>query len=292
MSPYFSPSRLLISTIALVLLATAQTLNAQNKQSTPATQSGLTQKITKHDKQRFGYGGTVTVVGPPQGSITIEGWTNNEVEVLAEIELQAASEDDLKRLASVNGFVIDEDLNHLRLLATGTHDKTFMRRAAKDFPKRLLGLPWKMDYRIRVPVSTDIEIDAGRGPILIAGVEGALRISAAESQAGLLLTGGTVNATVGSGNVKLRIPVRSWRGAGAEVRLASGDLELELPIGFSADVDAEILRSGSIEDKFGLEPRMRSGITRTSLKARAGVGGAYFHLVVGDGTIKIIKSEN
>jgi len=135
----------------------------------------LTQKISRRATQRFGYGGTVTVVGAPHGSIVVEGWPRNEVEVAAEIELQAATEEDLKRLAAVNGFVFDEDLNHVRILTTGTHDPTFMRRATKNFPKRLLRLPWKIDYRIRVPGASDVEIDAGRGPIRFSGVEGALR---------------------------------------------------------------------------------------------------------------------
>lgn len=262
---------------------------AQQKKQTAAPRPLLTQKVTRNETVRLGYGGTVTIVGPPQGSIRIDGWPNSVVEVVAGIELQAETEDDLKRLATVNGFAFDEDLNHLRLLTVGTHDKNFMRRTAKNFPKKLLGLPWKIDFRIRVPVSTDIEIDAGGGPISVSGVEGALRISAAESDATMVLTGGTVNITVGKGKVKLRIPVRSWRGSGAEIRLAGGELEVELASGFSGDVDAEILRRGSIEDQFGLTPRMRSGITPTSVKARAGVGGPYFHFVVGDGNIKIKK---
>lgn len=273
-----------------VLVAAQSIIFGQKKQTQPTAL--LTQKIIRHDSQRLGYGGTVTIVGAPQGSITIEGWSNSEVDVVAQMELSGHTEEDLKRLASVNGFAFDEDLNHLRILTTGTHDKNYMKRNAKGFPKQLLGLPWKIDYRLRVPFSTDLEIDAGRGPVDISGVEGALRLSAAESETALVLTGGTVTATIAVGNVKLRIPGRSWRGAGAEVRLASGNLDVELGAGFSGDIDAEILRNGKIEDQFGLEARMRSGITATSVKARTGVGGASFHFVVGDGTIRFTKIAN
>ena len=250
----------------------------------------LTQKITRRESQRFGYGGTVSIVGAPHGSIAIEGWQRNEVEVVADIELQATTEEDLKRLSTVNGFLFDEDLNHVRILTTGTHDRAFMRRAAKDFPKKLLSLPWKIDYRLRVPVASDVEIDAGRGPIKFVGVEGALRVAATESGTNLVLTGGTVNAVVAAGTVNVRIPVRSWRGGGAEIRLASGSLVVELPAGFNGDIDAEILRTGSIEDATGgLEKRERPGITERQVKARSGAGGAYFHFVVGDGTITFKK---
>src|SRR6267154_4594333 len=88
----------------------------------------LTRTTTRHEVRRFGYGGTVTIVGAPQGSITVEGWTRNEVEVTADVELNAASEEDLNRLATGNGFVCDDDSNHLSLLSTGTHDREFMKK--------------------------------------------------------------------------------------------------------------------------------------------------------------------
>ena len=97
-------------------------------------------------------------------------------------------------LAAVNTFVVDEDANHLRVMSTGTHDKAFMRSVAKKFPKTLLGLPWKIDFRIRVPFAIDLDINAGRGPINISGVEGNIQLSAAESATNLKLTGGTVSA--------------------------------------------------------------------------------------------------
>ena len=276
---------LLISLAFLVSPASAQQQSATKP--TPL----LTRTATKQETFRLGYGGTVTIIGAPQGSITIEGWPQSEVSVIAEIELKAETEEDLNRVATVNGFVLDDDLNHVRILTTGTHDKVFMRRAAKNFPKKLLGLPWKVDYRIRVPAVTDLEINAGRGPITLKGVEGAIRLSATESETELTLTGGTVSVTVASGKVALKIPVRSWRGAGADVRVAAGELAVELPAGFNGDIDAEILRVGKIENSFAeLQSRERSGITDRMVRARAGAGGASFKFTVADGTIQLKKS--
>ena len=165
-----------------------------------------------------------------------------------------------------------------------------MKRVAKDFPKKLLGLPWKVDYRIRVPFATDLEIDAGRGPIAVAGVEGAIRLAAAESDTKLVLTGGTVAVTIAVGKVEVSIPVRSWRGGGADIRVAAGTIAVEFPAGFNGDIDAEILRNGTIEDSFGaLEVRERPGITPRQVRARAGAGGASFRFTVGDGMIYLKK---
>ncbi len=204
--------------------------------------------------------------------------------------MRADSEADLDRLAAVNGFIVDEDSNHVRVLSTGTHDKTFMRSVAKKFPKTLLGLPWKIDYRIRVPISIDLEVNAGRGPINLAGVEGNIQLSATESETNLKLSGGTLVATIAIGKLNLNIPVRSWRGVGADIRIAAGEVSVEFPPAFDGDLDAEILRSGQMTDLYGgLEARESPGLTPQKMKARAGAGGALFQFTVGDGTIYIRK---
>jgi hypothetical protein len=223
--------------------------------------------------------------------VTVEGWTRNEVELTANIELKAPTEADLDQLAAVNNFVFDEDLNHLSVLTTGTHDRTFMKRSAKNFPKTLLNLPWKIDYRLRVPLNTDLEINAGHGSVKLSGVEGALRVSATESETALTLSGGLVSTTVTAGAITLIIPTRSWRGGGADLRIASGTINVELPPGFSGDIDAEVLRTGKIVNTYeGLESREKPGITERTVRARAGAGGPFFKFTVGDGMVNIRRA--
>ena len=275
---------LFISILSLATAVSAQKVKQSNQPATPL----LTRTIPRHENFRLAYGGSVTIVGAPAGSITIEGWQRNEVDVNAEIELHGGTTQDLDRLAAVNTFVTDDDTNHIRILTTGTHDRNFMKSMAKSFPKALIGLPWKIDYHIKVPALTDLEISAGNGPITLSGVEGAIRLNALESNANLSLTGGLVAATIQSGKVNINIPTRSWHGLGAEIRLASGDLKVELAPGFSGDLNAEVLRNGEVKNSFpNLEPRERNSIAPRSLRARAGSGGATLTFILGDGIIQI-----
>jgi hypothetical protein len=263
---------------------------AAQKTKKPVIPAGplLTRTITRHESRRFFYAGTITVTGAPTGSVTIEGWQRNEVEISAEIELQAPTEADLSRLATLNNFVIDQDANHLRVITTGTHDRAFMKRAAKDFPKSLIGLPWKIDYHIKVPALTDLEINAGVGSTRLAGVEGAIRLNAVQTDATLSLTGGLVSVIVQSGTVDVTIPALSWHGLGADIKVASGNLSLGLLPGFSGDIHAAILRTGEVKNVYpNLEPLERNSITPQSLRARAGNGGGTLTLTVGEGTIQI-----
>ena len=278
--------------IAICLLFTPLPVAAQKDKTAAALPTNLLKRTaTRRETRRFAFGGTVTVIGAPRGAVTIEGWPRNEVELVANIELNGATEGDLDQLATVNGFVFDEDLNHLSVLTTGTHDRSYMKKSAKNFPKKLLNLPWKIDYKLRVPTNTDLEINAGYGAVKVAAVEGALRISATESETVLTLTGGLVSTTVTAGVVTLTIPARSWRGGGADIRLATGTVNVDLPPGFNGDIDAEILRTGKIVNTHeGLTAREKPGLTERTMRARAGAGGAFFKFTVGDGTVNIRKA--
>jgi hypothetical protein len=279
---------------ALLALFVCDVAHAQSgvKSKTPApapvAPPALTRTTTRHETRRFAYGNTLTIYGPPNGSITVEAWPRSELDITADIELHADSEEDLARLATVNGFALDEDLSHITLITTGTHDRKFMKRVARDFPKKLLGLPWKIDYHLRVPVALDLEIYTGAGPLTVNGIEGALQIKAGESNAALTLTGGDVQATIAAGSVTFRVPAHSWRGRGVSLQLARGDLTIELPAAFNADINADVLRTGRIDNQdAGLAPRERTTPTDHNLQARAGAGGAPLNFEVVDGTITI-----
>ena len=290
MEPAKSAIFVLTATLLLVFAFASGRPVAAQKNKKPVIPAGplLTRTITRHESRRFFYAGTVTVTGAPNGSVTIEGWQRNEVEISAEIELQAPTEADLSRLATLNNFVIDEDANHLRVITTGTHDRTFMKRMAKDFPRSLIGLPWKIDYHIKVPAQTDLEINAGVGPTRLTGVEGAIRLNAVQTDATLSLTGGLVSVIVQSGTVDLTVPALSWHGLGADIKLASGRLNIGLMPGFSGDIHAAVLRTGEVKNGYpNLEPLERNSITAQSVRARAGNGGGTLTLTVGDGTIQI-----
>jgi hypothetical protein len=278
--------------IVICLLFTPLPVVAQKDKTAAALPTNLLKRTTtRRETRRFAFGGTVTVIGAPRGAVTIEGWPRSEVELVADIELNGPTEADLDQLATVNRFVFDEDLNHLSVLTTGTHDRSYMKKSAKNFPKKLLNLPWKIDYKLRVPTNTDLEINAGYGAVKVAGVEGALRISATESETALTLTGGVVSTTVTAGVVTLTIPARSWRGGGADIRLATGTVNVDLPPGFNGDIDAEILRTGKIVNTHeGLAAREKPGLTERTVRARAGAGGAFFRFTVGDGTVNIRKA--
>lgn len=237
----------------------------------------------------FGAGGTLSVTGAPNGSITIEGWQKNEVEITADIEVQAETEADLALLAQVNTFALDESFGHITIQSVGAYDKKYLKKVAKSFPKNLLAMPFRIDYRIKVPVYCDLEINGGKGDLTLSNVDGTMRINVLETNAKLNLIGGMINATFGSGTIDVTIPTRGWRGRSADIQLASGTMNVSLPPNLSAEIDAKVLRRGQIENSYKtLKPRDRAKFTAQSIAAKAGNGGINLSFTVGDGTLKLI----
>lgn len=258
--------------------------------ATAFTQQPTIKRTTyKSDKLDFGVGGTLSVIGAPNGSIRIEGWSNREIEIKAEITVEAPTEADLERISKITGFIIDEGVGRLGIVSVGSNDKKYLKNADKRFPKTLLGLPYTVDYVIKVPRYCDLQIDGGKGSLHIAGVEGTMKVNFLESTAKIDLVGGGVLATIGAGTLDLTIPSRSWRGHFADVQVAKGDLNLNLPTGLNADFDAVILRTGKIENGFqGFVPKVRKiEFTDKSIAGKSGAGTVPLKFTVGDGTMTI-----
>ena len=242
--------------------------------------------------------------GAPVGNVTIEAWSRAETEITADIELRADTEDELARLAEVVNFTLDAGGSSLRLNTLGTHDRKYMRHVAgKNFPKKLLTASWRIDYIVRVPTYTDLEIYVGKGAFTVSNTEGALQLNLTEGDANLAPAGGDVRATIGRGRINLRPTGRSWRGRGIDVRLASGELTAEFPNIFNADIDARILQSGLIENTYkpftvletsgstsAINPATSTPVNASTTlpsRGRIGAGGAQFTFAVGTGSIRI-----
>ena len=253
----------------------------------------LKRTTTKTDRFNFGAGGTVVVVGAPNGSITVEGWNNREVEITAEIVVEGATQADLDRLSKVVGFSLEESTGRVGIVSVGTNDKKYIKHIDKNFPKSLMRNPYRIDYVIKVPRYSDLQIDGGSGDLAITGIDGAIKVNFLETKAKLDLVGGGLLAVFGKGDVEISVPTRSWRGRFADVQLASGNLVLNLPTGLNADFDASILRTGRIENGFSeFTPRVRKQeFTETSIVAKSGTGGVPLKFSVGDGTMKIVQDK-
>jgi hypothetical protein len=256
--------------------------------SSPA-QTLLKRTVVKTDKFDFGAGGTVAITGAPVGTVHVTGSNTNEIEITATIELQAYSEADLDRLATVTTFVLDEGIARTAIITSGTHNKLGDKKLWKKFPKTLLGLPFRIDYVVSVPHFCDLEIDNGKGDVSVTGVQGSLLANLIETNAHFEVSTGTTSVTVTNGSVDIAFGAHGWSGRAAAVQVGTGDLTVRLPSNLSAEIDALILRTGVIDNTFpGLKPRDRHvAFNDKSISAKARVGGPSMKFTVGDGKLRM-----
>src|SRR4051812_34047834 len=143
----------------------------------------LKRVLTRSDKFDFSPGGTISITGAPNGSIKLIGSSKNEIEITADIEISAPADADLNVLAEITGFLVDKTIGRASIISMGTHNKLGSKSAWKKFPKRLLNLPFRIDYTVSVPHYADLEVDGGKGDLDIAGIEGSMRINFLDTKA-------------------------------------------------------------------------------------------------------------
>src|SRR5207247_10268183 len=129
----------------------------------------------------------------------------NEIEISAEVEINAATDADLSSLTDVTGFVVDKSIGRATVITIGTHNRLGPNDTWKKFPKKLLGLPFRIDYTISVPRYADLQIDGGRGDLDISGVEGTMRINFLDTKARIDVISGATTAIFGSGSADIAL---------------------------------------------------------------------------------------
>jgi hypothetical protein len=256
----------------------------------PAAAPLLKRTNSKSETLDFGSGGTVTITGAPTGSIRVEGWQQNKIEISAEIEVQAETEADLALLSSISNYVVDTSMGHTTIQSVPPNKQALK---GKKYNKALLLMPFKIDYVVKVPKYADLEINGGDGDLAISGIDGAMLIKFLKTNAKINLVGGAIAGTFGSGNVDVVIPDRGWRGRSADIQLASGTMNVQLPMSLNAEVDGKILRTGKIESTYtALKPRERDiPLSEKIFIAKAGSGGIPLKFTVGDGTLNFLETK-
>ncbi|MBK7803080.1 MAG: hypothetical protein IPJ55_10535 [Chloracidobacterium sp.] len=136
------PKSKTLAALLLVVSALAVAVHAQTPQL-------LKKTTTKTDKLDFGAGGTIAIAGAPNGSITIVGSSKNEIEITAEIEVQAMNEADMARLASVTDFITQESTGRFGVITVGTQNRVGDKSFGKISPKIYWTCPIKSIIRSR-----------------------------------------------------------------------------------------------------------------------------------------------
>src|SRR3954453_21472746 len=105
----------------------------------------LKRTTTKTETVPIGAGSTVSITGAPVGSIKVNVVPGNDVQISAEIEVQAANEADLASAAVLTGYLSQETLGKLAIVSVGRDTRRKFTDVEKKLIKRLAGMPYRID---------------------------------------------------------------------------------------------------------------------------------------------------
>jgi hypothetical protein len=222
----------LVAVALLALFATGATARPRAPAQQPAPL--VEHSATLEQEIDAGYGQLLTIATGPHGSVQVSAWRDHKIRVEARVELHAANEADLALLATVVGIDLDPGPTSVTILTHGTHDPKWMKHF-KDFPKRLLALPWRVDYVVWVPEYTALNVEVADGETLVDGINGIVSVVSERGDVRVSDISGPARLSAAGGNLEVTTRERSWRGGNLSAS-CSGDLSFVAPAGFNGDV--------------------------------------------------------
>jgi hypothetical protein len=265
-------------------------------------------RYTERDEKRFAVDGKPEVVLTTfDGSIEIRSWDSPDVLVV--VERHAATKEAAAAI-------------HVESAQQGNKISVEVKMPAE----RLFGLTWFGSGGARlvvsVPVSSDVRATSGDGSIDLDHVLGTIALRSGDGSIHASNSAGNIAVTTGDGSIKLddvdgaldantgdgsvRVTgkltsVRARSGDGSiavhaqpgstasdDWTIASGDgsVTLELPAGFSADLDAHTGDGGVHLDGVTLS-NVTGAIGRNEARGQLGSGGKSLRVRTGDGSITL-----
>ncbi|MCK4549163.1 MAG: DUF4097 family beta strand repeat protein [Candidatus Krumholzibacteria bacterium] len=206
-----------------------------------------------------------------RGSIEVIGWDRDEIEISARIRIRAASKNKAQKIYGKIEFEVCQEPGNISI-------KAHVPEYRKDSMSGEGNTAVWIDYSIRVPYTTDLDVRSVSGDIAVVQVGGTFRVVSERGSIDMLSRGGEGVLKTGSGDIGCEL---AFLPAGGKLRLktGNGDLSLGIPAETSAMLSAKT-RVGRV--RVGLD---MTDIDKQKRKILEGVLGG------GDGKI-LLESAN
>jgi hypothetical protein len=138
--------------------------------------------------------------------------------------------------------------------------------------------------RIRVSgTAGEVEAASGNGEVTVENVRGPVTANSGNGDIRVITVQGPVSASSGNGDLLVRM---SQLGQADDMQFTTGNgrIEVTVPDGFNADIDAST-GNGGIKTDFPIQVSGR--ISKTRLRGTIGQGGRRLRLVTGNGEIEL-----
>lgn len=142
-----------------------------------------------------------------------------------------------------------------------------------------------MSYRVQVPSSYDLTLNASNGAVNVTDVRGNINAETANGSIRLTDLGGRVRARTSNGSTHVQVSGTKWDGEGLSVVTANGSARLDLPQNFSAEL-AVSTNNGGINIDFPVTVEGRLG---RSVETTLGTGGPRLEVRTSNGSVRVTR---
>jgi DUF4097 and DUF4098 domain-containing protein YvlB len=208
---------------------------------------------------------SLVVDGRTNGGVTVHGWDQSNIQVLAMIQTQADDEDEARALAKD----VAVSTSNGKIQAEGPSTR---RRQS-----------WSVSYEIWVPRHTDLELSAHNGGLSVDGVDARMDMETTNGGVHLAGVDGDVRATTSNGGVTVELDGDRWRGTGLDARTTNGGVHLIVPKSYSAR-----LETGTVNGRMNIDfPITVQGMIGRRITTQLGNGGSPIRVMTTNGGVSI-----
>lgn len=262
-------SRRLLVIGPILALAIPCVAAAQAQQAiTPCAESQRSDKPSHCEIRQLSVapaGDTLAVDATPNGGIAVHGWDRAEIQVKAKVVARADTAEQARALAG-----------QIRVLAEGG-------RLSADGPKAQDGSGWSVSFDVMAPARGGLDLRSTNGGVSVADVDARVTFKTTNGGIDLTNVNGDVRGSTTNGGVRVTLQGQGWSGGGLDVETLNGGVQLRVPDGYSAHLEAQT-RNGGLQIDF---PVTVSGNVGKTLATDLGNGGAPIRLRTTNGGVSV-----
>jgi DUF4097 and DUF4098 domain-containing protein YvlB len=263
---------LVAATVATAFVA-AGSAQSQNRAARTATMScndrnDYDDRATHCEMREDTIGGAnpLDIDAGRNGGIRVRGWDRGDVLVRSKIQASAATDADARRI--VSGVRIDTSGGRIHPEGPDTTDREEH---------------WNVSFEINVPRNAMLTLNTNNGGISIDDFRGTAKFHAKNGGLTLTNVGGDLQGDTTNGGVTVDVNGDHWDGTGLDVETRNGGIRLNLPQGFSAELEAGTTH-GSLSVDFPINVQGRVG---RHLETTLGSGGPKLRAITTNGGVSI-----
>jgi hypothetical protein len=174
-------------------------------------------------------GGLLAVDARPNGGIQVVGADRSDVRLRVKIQATADSEAEARDIAG-----------EVRVETAGT--------VKAVGPGRSRGHGWYASFRLEVPRSVPLRLQADNGGLSLEGVAGDVELHTVNGGIHVEGGGGNVHGETVNGGLHLQLAGSEWRGEGVDLRTTNGGVHLVIPEGYNARLETSTVNGGVHSD--------------------------------------------